>query len=91
MIPGIEKSQVTFSFLHGYLAILLKHSRLILLLSALSGILALGYHIFAKQIYQTQVEPIDWQYHHTESLDLLLLKHTAMMARQVQTTLHQQL
>ena len=37
MIPGVEKSQVTFSFIHAYLAILMKHARLAILLTALSA------------------------------------------------------
>ncbi len=51
MIPGVKKSEFTFSFLQGYLAILLKHARLILLLVLLSACLGLFYWVYAKPVY----------------------------------------
>ncbi|RMD79178.1 MAG: hypothetical protein D6820_08655, partial [Lentisphaerae bacterium] len=54
MIPGVERSQISFSFLQAYLAILLKHARLTVLLTAFSASVALAYYMYAKPIYHSQ-------------------------------------
>ncbi len=55
MIPGVENRQVTFSFIHAYLAILMKHARLAMLLTALAASVSLAYYVFARQIYHSQI------------------------------------
>jgi hypothetical protein len=51
MIPGVEQRQFTFSSLHGYLVVLLKHARLIVLLALLSLTGGVGYWLYAKPVY----------------------------------------
>ncbi|MEM2915286.1 MAG: Wzz/FepE/Etk N-terminal domain-containing protein, partial [Candidatus Bathyarchaeia archaeon] len=54
MIPGVQRSQISFSFLQTYFAILLKHTRLILLLVAFSIEVAIFYYMFARPIYHVR-------------------------------------
>ena len=51
MIPGVDKRQFTFSSLHGYLVILLKHARLIVLLVLLCLSGGALYWLYAKPVY----------------------------------------
>ena len=54
MIPGLKKRVVNFSDIMMYVAIALKHGRLIVLLFCVSLLLGLTYYVYARPIYYSR-------------------------------------